>query len=222
MFKKILISEDHEVRNLGVIKTLEELNVTDYDFVSYCDDALLKFKKAIAENNPYDLLITDLSFDEDHRNQMLKSGQELINEVRKIQPNLKIIAFSIEKKPSIIDDLFKKHHINGFVSKGRNDGKELKNTIKKVFENKIVIPQEIINSIRNNSFEFSSYDVNLIELLSKGFRQQEIHDYFNKNSIQPDGKSSIEKRLSELRENLNAKNNTELVVLCLDLGIIER
>lgn len=220
MFRKVLIAEDHEIRNLGVIKTLEELQIKDYEFVCYCDDAVAKFRKALEENNPYDLLITDLSFDEDFREQKISSGQELIAEIRKTQPNLKIIAFSIEKKPTIIDALFKKHHINGFVSKGRNDGKELKNTIKKVYDNKTVIPQEIINSIRNNSFEFTNYDVYLVELLAKGWRQQEIEDHFKTNNIKPDSRSSIEKRLNELRESLDAKNNTEMVVLCKDLGII--
>ena len=33
MFNKVLIAEDHEIRNLGVIKTLEELQITDYEFV---------------------------------------------------------------------------------------------------------------------------------------------------------------------------------------------
>ena len=60
----------------------------------------------------------------------------------------------------------------------------------------------------------------LVELLAKGWRQQEIEDHFKTNNIKPDSRSSIEKRLSELRESLSAKNNTEMVVLCKDLGII--
>lgn len=219
MFKKALIVEDHEVRNLGVVNTLSELQIQNYDFVSYCDDALQKIKTA-ADQVPYDLLITDLSFDKDHIVQKINSGQELITEVRKIHPNLKIIAFSIEKRPKVIDDLFKIQEINGFVSKGRNDGKDLKNTIKKVLKNEIVIPQEILNSIRNTSFNFTEYDVTLIELLAKGWKQNQIEEYFKKNNITPDSKSAIEKRLNELRENLNAKNNIEMIVMCKDIGII--
>ncbi len=219
MFKKALIVEDHEVRNLGVVNTLSELQIQNYDFVSYCDDALQKIKTA-ADQVPYDLLITDLSFDKDHIVQKINSGQELITEARKIQPNLKVIAFSIEKRPKVIDDLFKVQEINGFVSKGRNDGKDLKNTIKKVLKNETVIPQEILNSIRNTSFEFTEYDITLIELLAKGWKQNQIEEYFKKNNITPDSKSAIEKRLNELRENLNAKNNIEMIVMCKDIGII--
>lgn len=219
MFKKVLIAEDHEVRNLGVVNALTELQIQHFDFVSYCDDALQKIKTT-PKDSPYDLLITDLSFDKDHIKQKINSGQELINEVRQINPYLKIIAFSIEKRAKIIDDLFKVYEINGFVSKGRNDGKDLRNTIKKVFKNEIVIPQEILNSIRNHSFEFSDYDTTLIELLAKGWKQTEIENHFKKNGITPDSRSSIEKRLCELRENLSAKNNIEMIVICKDIGLI--
>lgn len=220
MFKKVLIAEDHEVRNLGVVNTLTELSIPSFDFTSYCDDALQKIKVAVTDNTPYDLLITDLSFEKDHIEQKINSGQELIDEVRKIHPSLKIIAFSIEKKPKIIDDLYKIHKVNGFVSKGRNDGKDLKSTIKKVFKGETVIPQEILNSIRNTSFEFKEYDILLIELLAKGWKQTRIEKYFKENKITPDSISAIEKRLNELRENLSAKNNIEMIVMCKDIGIL--
>lgn len=220
MFKKILIAEDHEVRNLGVVNALTELKIHHFDFVSYCDEALNKIKTADIENKPYDLLITDLSFDKDHFQQNLKSGQELIREVRNIHSQIKIIAFSIENKPKIIDDLFKIYAIDGFVGKGRNDGKELRNTIKKVFKGEIVIPQEILNSIRNTPLTISEKDELLLNLLAKGFTQSEIEQHFKQSNITPNSKSAIEKRLNELREVFNAKNNIELIVICKDLGII--
>lgn len=220
MFKKILIAEDHEVRNLGLINTLEEMHIQDFEFVSYCDDAFQKLTKAVKDRLPYDLLITDLSFQKDHVNQDLNSGQELINKARELQPNLKIVVFSIESKPKIIEELFKKYKIDGFVSKGRNDGKELKNAVRKIYNGEIIIPQEILNSIRNYAFDFTDYDITLLDFLAKGWKQNEIENYFKENNIQPDSKSSIEKRLSELRENLRAKNNIEMIVMCKDIGII--
>ncbi len=220
MFKKILIAEDHEVRNLGLINTLEEMHIQDFEFVSYCDEAFQKLTKAVKDRLPYDLLITDLSFQKDHVNQDLNSGQELINKARELQPNLKIVVFSIESKPKIIEELFKKYKIDGFVSKGRNDGKELKNTVRKIYNGEIIIPQEILNSIRNYAFDFTDYDITLLDFLAKGWKQNEIENYFKENNIQPDSKSSIEKRLSELRENLRAKNNIEMIVMCKDIGII--
>lgn len=220
MFKKVLIAEDHEVRNLGVVNALTELKIDHFDFVSYCDEALQRIKTADTENQSYDLLITDLSFDQDHFHQNLKSGQELIREIRNIHPQIKIIVFSIENKPKIIDDLFKILSVDGFVSKGRNDGKELRNTIKKVFRGETVIPQEILNSIRNTPLKITENDELLLALLAKGLTQGEIEDHFKQNKFTPNSKSYIEKRLNELREIFNAKNNIELIVICKDLGII--
>lgn len=220
MFKKVLIAEDHEIRNLGVINTLKELNVPEFEFVSYCDAALQKIKTGLIENNPYELLITDLEFDKDFVDQKLISGQELIAEIKNSQLDIKIIAFSIEKKTQIINELFHKLKINGYVSKGRNDAKELKTTIKKVFAGETVIPQDILNSIRNNTFEVTDYDINLLDSLSKGMKQLEICKHFKQEGFHPSSRSAVEKRLNDLRESLNAKNNIELIAICKDMGIL--
>lgn len=220
MFTKVLIAEDHEIRNLGVIKTMQELQIKNYEFVSYCDDALEKIKIAASEKSPYQLLITDLNFDTDFRPQNLACGQQLIEAARAAQPDLKIIAFSIEKKPQIIDELFNTYHINGFVSKGRDDGKQLKNTIKKVYSGEKIIPQEILNTIRNNSLVLTQYDHQLLSLIAKGLKQHEISQQFRLGSISPHSRSAIEKRLNDLRETFGVKSNIEMIVLCKDLGIL--
>lgn len=101
MFKKILIAEDHESSSISVQKTLEDLNITNTDYVYYCDDAFAKVQKSIRENDLYDLLITDLSFEEDHHEQKIKDGKELIKAVRELQPSLKAIVFSAEHKSGL-------------------------------------------------------------------------------------------------------------------------
>lgn len=220
MLKKILVAEDHEVRNLGMIKTLEELNIKEFKFVSYCDDALQEIKNGISSKLPYDLLITDLSFEEDHRTQTLKSGFDLINALQEISTHLKIIVFSIEKKPKIIEDLIDNKKIDGFVSKSRNDAKVLKETITKVFNGETVIPFDIKNSVKKNSFAFSEYDITLLQLISKGMKQQEIADYFRDQKITPNSRSGVEKHLNDLREVLNTSSNIEMILICKDLGIL--
>ena len=112
MFKKILIAEDHEIRNLGVINTLTEMQIQDFEFVSYCDEALQRLNKALEDKEPYDLLITDLSFDADYTKQNINSGQELIEKVRELQPLLKVLVFSIENKPKIIEELYNKSSLS--------------------------------------------------------------------------------------------------------------
>ena len=76
MFKRVLVSEDIDSISLAVVQVLNSLNVAHIDQVKYCDDALLKIKKGIIDNEPYDLFITDLSFESDHRKVLIQSGDE--------------------------------------------------------------------------------------------------------------------------------------------------
>ncbi|PXW14512.1 MULTISPECIES: DUF5932 domain-containing protein [unclassified Chryseobacterium] len=220
MFKKVLIVEDQEIMNQGILNTIKELNIPDFDYVMYCDEALGRIKSALEKKSPYDLLIADLSFEKDHIPQQLRSGQELIFEAKKVQPGLKTVVFSVEKKAKTIDDLYKTYQVDGFVSKARRDGQDLKSTIRKIFNGETVIPQEVLNTMRHISSEFDVYDMKLIELLAKGHKQSEISTYLKEHRMTPYGIRSIEKRLSELRDSLSAKNNIEMIVICKDIGII--
>ncbi|MCA4781555.1 response regulator transcription factor [Empedobacter stercoris] len=221
MFKKVLIAEDFESFNISVQKVLKDLKVENPDYAFYCDDAFLKVKKALYDEQPYDLLISDLSFEEDHREQKLKGGRELIEAVKAIQPNLKVIVFSVEKKADMVDNLFEQFEINGFVAKGREDSKELKKAIQAVFEGEKHLELEMKRSIKQkNTYEITSYDVTLVSLLSKGVLLKDIPNFLVDRNIKPSSKSSVEKRLSTLKETLEVSSNHQLVALFKDLGSI--
>lgn len=221
MFKKILIAEDHESSSISVQKTLEDLNITNTDYVYYCDDAFAKVQKSIRENDPYDLLITDLSFEEDHHEQKIKDGKELIKAVRELQPSLKAIVFSAEHKSGVIDSLFKEYEINGFVRKARNDSKDLKKAIASVYENKNYLSLDMKQEVKKlNSYEFTDYDIILVSLLSQGVLQKNIPVYLQNNNIKPNSLSSVEKKLNNLKEELQISSNEQLIAFCKDLGLI--
>lgn len=221
MFKKILIAEDHESSSISVQKTLEDLRISNTDYVYYCDDAVAKVKKSIRENDLYDLLITDLSFEEDHREQTIKEGKDLILEVRELIPSVKVIVFSGEHKSGVIDSLFTDYKINGFVRKARNDSKDLKKAIASVYVNENYLSLDLKQEVKKlNSYEFTSYDITLVSLLSQGVLQKNIPTYLQNNNIKPNSLSSVEKRLNNLKENLNVASNEQLVAFCKDLGII--
>lgn len=221
MFKKILIAEDHESINISIQKTLEDLNIPNVDYVYYCDDALAKIKKSLREEQPYDLLITDLYYEEDHYLQNIKDGRELIQKIKEIQPSLKVIVFSAEHKSGVIDSLFNEYKINGYVRKARNDSKELKKSIVSVFINENYLSTDLKQDVKKfNSYEFSAYDITLVSLLSKGVLQKNIPIYLQEKDIRPNSLSSIEKKLNSLKEELEVASNEQLVAFCKDIGII--
>ena len=96
MFQKILIAEDMDFINSGIKTELSKLNIEKVDSVQYCDEALLKLKRAKLDGSPYELVISDLSFDKDFREQKITSGIDLVKNIREEFPSVKIIVFSVE------------------------------------------------------------------------------------------------------------------------------
>lgn len=223
MFKKVLIAEDLDSISQSIISTLENLSVSNIQSVKYCDEALIKIKKAQAEKKPFDLLISDLSFKQDHRENKLVNGEELIASVKKIQPNIKTIVFSIEDKSFKINSLFNNLEIDAYVIKGRNSIKELEVAIQEVYNNntRILLPQTNTNTITEKSIiEIEAYDISLLTLLSKGLIINEITNEFKKTGLLPNGNSSIEKRLNKLKTYFKANNNVHLIAIAKDMGLI--
>lgn len=221
MFKKVLIAEDHEIANISVQKTLEELGITENKYVYYCDHALSWIRNALRSGAPYELLITDLYFEDDHNEQQLSGGVELIKAVRELQPGLKVIVFSAENRPAIIDDLFKTQAIDGYVRKARRDAQHLKEALQAVCGHKTYLSPGLKQTGKgHNSHEFSSFDVTIISLLSQGILQKDIPYYLQQKGIKPSGLSSVEKRLNLMKEVLGFSKNEQLIAYCKDIGVI--
>ena len=222
MFKKVLVAEDFDSISITVGQALKELSVSEIHHAKYCDDAYLKIKKALKDDLPFDLLISDLSFKTDHRENKLNSGDELIAAIKKVQPDIKTIVFSIEDKSFRIKSLFNDIGINAFVAKGRNSIPELKKAILGVFNNNSkIISQELSHALRDKSLiEIETYDISLLELLSKGLILDEIALKFKNSGIIPNGSSSIEKRINKLKIFFKANNNVHLIAIAKDLGLV--
>ena len=222
MFAKVIVAEDIDSINSSILNSLNELHVVEKQSAKYCDEAFTKIQKALNDGTPYELLITDLSFKEDHVKNKLKSGETLIEAVKDIQPDIKIIVLSIEEKTFRIKNLFTKYGINSFVLKGRNSIPELKKAIEMVFEGEERYLAPNLNYILQNKMvhEIDDYDIQLLLLLSYGVPQEKMEERFVDLGIKPSSKSSIEKRINKLKTYFKANNTIHLVAIAKDLGLI--
>lgn len=223
MFQKILIAEDHDSANIGVKTTIEELKIANAEYAKYCDTAFLKIKRAIHDIEPFDLLITDLSFEPTSETDTLKSGWDLIQKLKDENIQIKIIVFSVEDKPILIRKLFEEYKIDGFVVKSRNDSHELKRAIQHVLKGEKYKSPEIEQKLhqQKNNYILDDIDFLLMKMLCKGYSQDEISVHFAENKIVPSSKSSIEKKLKTLRDEFQAKTNIELIIILQKLGFLK-
>lgn len=221
MFKKVLVSEDLGSISQGIMSILEKLRIENFEQVQYCDDAYLKIQRANKDQEPFELLITDLSFKTDHRTQKFTSGEKLIEALKKQYPTLKIIAFSVEDRPPKIREIILDLKADGFVCKGRNGVKELEIAIQSVFDGQSFLSPQIANVINKpKPIEIDDYDVKMMKLLADGYSHDEISNYFKVKNISPSSLSAIEKRIVRLRNYFNANNTIHLISMAKDLGLI--
>lgn len=221
MFKKILVAEDMDDINKGVVMTLSELNVGDVHHVQYCDDAYLKLKKANQDQQPFELMITDLSFKADHREQKYPSGEDLLKAITHENFQIKIIVYSVEDRSEKVRLLLDKYHINAYVCKSRRGLKELAKAIEALSKDEQYLSPQVAHALRPQAnLDIDDFDILLVEKLSNGLSQDEISYLFKKNKITPSSLSSIEKRLNRLKIQFKANNSVHLISKVKDLGLI--
>lgn len=221
MFKKVLIADDLGSINQGVQTVVNTLEITNVQQVQYCDDAYLKIKKAIYDNAPYDLLITDLSFKADHREQTYSSGEVLIEALTLEHPELNIIVYSVDDRLPKVRSLIATSYADAYVCKGRRGLIELSEAIKSVYNKKHYLSPQVAQALSSKfNLEIDDYDIELVKQLSLGFSQLEISKQFEKNNISPSSLSSVEKRLNRLKDQFKANNAIHLVAVVKDLGLI--
>ncbi len=222
MFKKVLVVEDLDTVGYGIATMLQkELGISEVVLTQYCDEGYLKFQKALHNQLPFELIITDLSFVQDHRPLTLNSGRALIHKIREQGHHTPIIICTVDENPGMVKQLMDKKMISAYVLKGRYGLKDLKTAIESVFKGQSFVSDKMRRLTRKKmAFEIKEYDVSLLSYLSNGFTQEQISDVFKTKRISPNSLSSIEKRLNKLKDVLKASNNVQLVANAKDLGLI--
>jgi len=222
MIKNILIAEDIDSINTGIISILKDNFSFNIDHANTCDNAFLKVKKAIQDKTPYDLLISDLSFKYNGVLELkLKNGEELVNAVKAIQPSLKTIVYTIEDKPSLIKRLKDTSEVNGIVLKGSLSLNELIKAIQHIDQGSNYFTPEVLQLIKNDTTTtIENYDIILLEHLAQGLSQEEISSSLKNNNISPTSISAIEKRINRLKMILKAKNNLQMIAIAKDMCLI--
>src|SRR5680860_1621739 len=221
MFKKVLVADDIDSINHAVASVLKDFKIEKVAYAQYCDKAYVKAKKAILEGKPFDLLICDLSFKNDYRDEKISGGKELIALLKKEDPNLKVLVNTIEDHPHTVKALWTSGNIDGYVCKDRNGMQELKVAIFNLSRGKTYNSPRIERSLKqDNLIILNDFEINLLTCIANGLTQDEIQEKFKQDDISPASKSAIEKRLKELREDFKAKNTSHLIGIVKDLKLI--
>jgi len=111
--------------------------------------------------------------------------------------------------------------VDAFVRKARHDVRELKAAFEALLEGQQYYPRALAQLVKqSNAYEFTEFDIHIIRLLSQGYHQNEIPGYLKEHKIRPSSLSMIEKRLKQIRDELDFSKNEQLVLFCKEAGIL--
>ncbi len=221
MFSKVIIAEDQDDINQGVYIALCDLGISEIEQTQYCDDTFVKVKRAAMDGRPYELLITDLFFKEDHRYQKYTSGDSLANALKREYPDMKTIVYSVEDRFQKVRSIMIPGDIDAYVCKGRKGLDELKEAICKVYEGESYLSPQVRAAMSPKAdTEINDYDITIIKQLALGLSQPEISRYMEQEGISPYSLSSVEKRINKLKDIFRAKNPAHLVAIAKDMGLV--
>lgn len=221
MFQKVIVVEDIDSISLSVARVLDELGVATIEVVKYCDDAWTKIKLAHDIGAPYQLVLTDLSFEKDYRAVTLSGGAALLEAVHAQYPELKTLVYSIEDKTFRIKKLYNDFGLWGYVLKGRRSLEKLKVALQTLAADKLYYDPELQAQLRDQGFvSLDAYEILLLQQLAAGSSLDEMEQYCRDQGVKPCSKSAIEKRLYRIRDAFEAKNLTHLVGLVKDRGVV--
>jgi DNA-binding NarL/FixJ family response regulator len=220
---KILLVDDHFLVLKGLVSLIDEISDFTFDIHSKtnCNDAYEAIVSA-EKTKPFDILFTDLSFPEN--NTEINSGEELINLVKKTAPNLRIGIITMHAKTNRIFNVIKNQQPLAYILKGTCNANELNSAIQKMLKNEIyysdAIHQKLL-SRRAVEISMDEVSVQIIKELPKHPKLSNLCGHIKNESGEDLKKRAIETKLADLRINLNAKNNTDLVLKAKELGIID-
>ncbi|MFN8325148.1 MAG: response regulator transcription factor [Flavobacteriaceae bacterium] len=196
-----LISDDHSIVRQGVAMIIKELFFKPKIFLA----GTFKETLDIVHQNSIDLLVLDINFPDGN-------SLKILEEIKKIQPELKIIIFT-----AYDEDIYALRYLNagatGYLNKGCSED-EMKNALNSMVLYGKYITQNIKDKILDsyiskkpiNPLEtLSSREIEVARLFIKGYGNMEIAETLNIK------KSTVSTFKNRIFEKLEINNIAELI-----------
>ncbi|MDD7915575.1 response regulator [Polaribacter ponticola] len=220
---RILVADDHQLVIQGILCSLKEVGDFDVVTTNSCDEAF-QLIKSNQKSNPFKLLFTDLSFDNVTEDSLIDGGEELIKAIKNNELDIKIAVITGHTETNRVYNVINNLNPNAYLLKSKCDATEIGFAIQKMLVNDFYYTHEIHQKImRRNIIQIQMDDI-AIQILKELPNHPKISN-LEGVITKVDGSfiklRSIETKLANLRTDLNANNNTDLILKAKELGIID-
>ena len=220
---RILVVDDHQLMVDGIVMALQQFPNYRVTSFNVCDDAFHELQETL-ESDPYDVLFTDLSFENVTEDSEIDGGESLIRRVKDEGIPVKIGVITGHTETNRVFNVIRNLNPDAYILKNQCTAEELNFAIRKMMSGDRFFTHEIHNKILKRNVVQIQMDEVAIQILKQLPKQSKI---INLEGMikKSDGKNmkirAIENKLANLRIDLGAKNNTDLVLKAKELGIID-
>ena len=221
--KRILIVDDHQLVILRILYSLTKIGNFDVVTTNTCDaalDLILKHKN----DRPFEIVFTDLSFDNGTKATKLDGGEALIKALKNQNIDIKIGVITGHVETNRIYNVIQNLNPDAYLIKSKCGVAKLRYAIEKMQTNDFYYSHEVHQKIMRRTIIQIQMDEVAIQILKELPNQPKISN-LEGVILKNDGTlmrlRSIETKLSNLRADLGANNNTDLVLKAKELGVID-
>ena len=220
---KILLVDDHQLIIEGILSFLKKIDGLEIETTNSCDEAFSKLKSNL-HINPFHIVFTDLSFDNQSRNVILEDGESLIKAIQKENLPIKIGVITGHSETNRVFNVIHNLNPSAYILKGNCSVDELTFAIQKMLKDEVYYTHEIHQKLLKRALveiQMDDVAVQILKELPKHAKISNLEGLVKKSDGSILKVRSIESKLSKLRADLQANNNTDLVLKAKELGIID-
>jgi len=220
---KILLVDDHQLIIEGILSCLKNIDGLEIETANSCDEAFSKIKSNL-QINPFQLVFTDLSFDNQSQNSNLDGGEALIKAIQEEEIPIKVGVITGHSETNRVFNVIHNLNPSAYILKGNCSTDELNFAIQKMLKGEVYYTHEIHQKLLKRALVEIQMDDVAIQILKELPRHAKISNLeglIKKNDGSLLKVRSIESKLSKLRTDLQANNNTDLVLKAKELGIVD-
>ncbi|RSC94932.1 response regulator [Tenacibaculum singaporense] len=220
---KILLVDDHQLILEGILSYLKDIDGLEIETANSCDEAFSKIKSSLNEN-PFHIVFTDLSFDNQSKNVVLDGGEAFIKAILKKEIPIKVGVITGHSETNRIFNVIHNLNPSAYILKGKCSTDELTFAIQKMLKGEVYYTHEIHQKLLKRALveiQMDDIAIQILKELPKHAKISNLEGLIKKSDGSLIKVRSIESKLSKLRTDLQANNNTDLVLKAKELGIID-
>ena len=221
---KVLLVDDHQLIIEGLLTLLKTNESLYIETTNSCNKAYEMIKDSL-NNIPYDVVFTDLSFDDESKEDVsITGGEELIKKLTEEEIPVKIGVITGHSEINRVYSVIHNYKPSAYILKGKCSSNDLNYAIEKMLNNEVFYTHEIHQKLLKRvlvEIQMDDMAIQILKEIPNHSKISNLEGIIKKENGDFVSSRTIENKLAKLRLDFNANNNVDLVLKAKEYGVID-